>query len=150
MQEFLAEGPDQFDLVLSHAVLEWLSDPRPAINQLARLVASGGRLSLMFYNRNAVLLKRVLRGEFEAALPGDEPRADKPAALDPDAVRLWLRAAGLRVDSTAGIRLFHDHLPESLRQGDELERLMELETAYRKREPFSLLGQHVHYVCSYA
>ena len=43
----------KFDLVLCHAVLEWLDDPRSALRDLARLVKQGGQVSVMFYNRFA-------------------------------------------------------------------------------------------------
>ena len=58
----------KFDLVLCHAVLEWLDDPRSAVRELAQLVKQGGQISVMFYNRFASLLKRTLSGDFEAAL----------------------------------------------------------------------------------
>ena len=58
---------EKFDLVLCHAVLEWLHDPEAAVGDLAMLVKDGGQLSLMFYNRFASLLKRTLAGDFEAA-----------------------------------------------------------------------------------
>lgn len=145
VQELGARVEGTFDLVLCHAVLEWLAQPKEAVGALVPLLAPEGYLSLMFYNRNAALLKRVLRGEFAEALsaaPGESP-----VALDPGEVRSWLIDAGLRVQSKAGIRIFHDHLPEELRTGERLQELLGVEAAYRTREPFASLGQHVHYVC---
>ena len=59
---------EEFDLVLCHAVLEWLDDPKSAVGDVALLVKQRGHLSLMFYNRFASLLKRTFAGDFETAL----------------------------------------------------------------------------------
>ena len=133
---------ERFDLVCCHAVLEWLADPRAAIGPLAERREPEGRLSLMFYNRNAAVLKRVLRGDFDC----DVPAGEGPTPLDPEEVAGWLEAAGLRVLSKAGVRIFHDHMPPDVVEAG-IERLLEVEKAYRRREPFASLGQHVHLVC---
>ena len=68
IQGYANISEEKFDLVLCHAVLEWLDDPKSAVRDLARLVKRGGHLSVMSYNRFASLLKRTLAGHFEAAL----------------------------------------------------------------------------------
>jgi S-adenosylmethionine-dependent methyltransferase len=138
----LRELSERFDLVCCHAVLEWLAEPRAAIEPLGERLEPEGRLSLMFYNRNAAVLKRVLRGDFDHDIAGGEG----PAPLDPEEVAGWLEAAGLRVLSKAGVRIFHDHLPPEVVEAG-FDRLLEVEKAYRGREPFASLGQHVHLVC---
>jgi S-adenosylmethionine-dependent methyltransferase len=147
-QDARARVEGDFDLVLCHAVLEWVARPRDAVAATVPLMTPDGYLSLMFYNRNAAILKRVLRGDFTGAL-ADSPEASPtgPAPLDPARVRGWLARAGLRVQSKSGIRIFHDHLPDSLRAGESLDALLQVETAFRKREPFASLAQHIHYVC---
>jgi S-adenosylmethionine-dependent methyltransferase len=142
-----------FDLVVCHAVLEWLADSRAALSSLAPLLASDGQLSLLFYNRNAALLKRVLHGEFGRALDelaGDwQPRGwgDGCVPLAEDDVSRWLTELGLSVQWRAGIRIFHDHLPPAMRHGEGLDLLLQVERAFRNREPFASLAQHLHLVC---
>jgi S-adenosylmethionine-dependent methyltransferase len=115
-----------FDLVVCHAVLEWLADPRAALSSLAPLLASDGQLSLLFYNRNAALLKRVLHGEFGRALDelADDwqPRGwgDGCVPLAEDDVSRRLTELGLSVQWRAGIRIFHDHLTSATREGEDL------------------------------
>lgn len=72
----LGEGlaGERFDVVCCHAVLEWLADPRGAVGHLAGLLGPEGRLSLMFYNRDAALLKRALEGDLSLALGEASPR----------------------------------------------------------------------------
>lgn len=55
IQGYANIADERFDLVLCHAVLEWLDDPKSVVGDLARLVKQGGHLSVMFYNRFASL-----------------------------------------------------------------------------------------------
>ncbi len=134
----------QFDLVLCHAVLEWLADPHSAVRVLAAMMKRNGYLSLLFYNRNAAVLKRAFAGNFS---PEKAAARIRPHALDPDDVREWVRRAALRVVSTSGIRIFHDHLASPVKRGGQLRRLVDMEIAFRQREPFASIAQHVHLVC---
>ena len=142
---------ESFDVVCCHAVLEWLADPREALGHLAGLLGPEGALSLMFYNRNATLLKRALEGDFTFAMGEDAPRrtgwGEGAIPLVEDSVRGWLEEWGLRVRSKAGIRILHDHVPEELRRPERIGELLEAEKKLRSREPFASLGQHTHLVC---
>jgi len=132
-------------------VLEWLADPRGALGHLAGLLGPEGRLSLMFYNRDAALLKRALEGDLALALGGDVSRrsgwGEGATPLAEHSVRGWLGELGLRVRSKAGIRVLHDHVPEELRRPERIGELLEAEKRLRSREPFASLGQHTHLVC---
>ncbi len=144
---------EQFDLVLCHAVLEWLEDPRAAVGDLARLVKPGGQLSVMFYNRFASLLKRTLAGDFEAALgdfqtgPVRRGWGEGATALDYETMVSWLQGQALEVEAKAGIRIFHDHVVDKLDGPQGLTQLIELEKAVCRTEPFASLGQHTHLTC---
>ena len=145
----------KFDVITCHAVLEWLSDPRETLGHLVEFLKHDARLSLMFYNRNATLMKRILGGEFAPALQeyeeGFSPRGWGQGAtpLREENVREWLDELGLAVRSKAGIRIFHDHVPDSARNGEKLETLLEIEKKLRDEEPFASLGQHIHLVCKW-
>lgn len=140
----------RFDLVVCHAVLEWLAEPAEAPRQLAALIAPSGRLSLLFYNVNAALLKRAVRGRPGEALREldsiAEPRPDGATPLRERDVRAWLSAAGLEVEHRAGVRIFHDHVQEPLTE-QGLAGLLALEKRCRTEEPFASLAQHLHLVC---
>jgi S-adenosylmethionine-dependent methyltransferase len=153
IQELATVLDDRFDVITCHGVLEWLAEPREAVARLVRFLHRDGYLSLMFYNRNAWLLKRVLSGDVAAALgkPGYVRRTEWGAGAVPlpeETVREWLGGLGFAVRSKSGIRIFHDYLAADARSGDQLDALLEVELALRGREPFSSLGQHVHLVCS--
>jgi S-adenosylmethionine-dependent methyltransferase len=148
LQDFTSKQP--FDVVLNHAVLEWLVNPKEALEQLVKHLKPDGYLSLMFYNRNTALFKHILAGNFSEILLNDQNsfvgswnEACKP--LYPETVISWLEDFGIELKSKSGIRIFHDFIAEKDKEG-KLEELLVLEKATRKREPFASLAQHVHVV----
>ncbi len=155
VQNLEVSDPGKFDIVTCHAVLEWLDDPRETLGRLVEFLKHNGRLSLMFYNRNATLLKKVLGGELSSALQGYDKGlpsrgwGEGATPLTEKDVRGWLDEFGLRVCSKAGVRIFHDHVPESARNGEQLETLLTLEKKMRREEPFASLGQHIHLACEW-
>ena len=151
IQELRQQVGNQFDIVLCHAVLEWLADPKAALGQLLKFLKPNGRLSLLFYNCNAALQRRIFRGECVEAVreleDGCARRDNGCLPLGEASVREWLEEFGVAVRSKAGIRIFHDYLPDALRASERLGDLLEAEKAFRKREPFASLGHHLHLVC---
>lgn len=150
IQDFVAPAPGTFDLLICHAVLEWVSDPRDVLRALRRLLHGGGYLSVMFYNRNAALLKQALKGDFEKALAasvGEQSyqgwgRGVNP--LDNDAVAVWLEESDFNVVEKAAVRVLHDHIDEEKRGPTRLHSLLALEQHLSRVEPFVSLGQHTH------
>jgi S-adenosylmethionine-dependent methyltransferase len=148
LQDFSTTQP--FDIILNHAVLEWLAEPKAALEQLVKQLKPSGYLSLMFYNRNAVILKDILSGDFslhtfqEDALKSGWNKQAKP--LFPETVMTWLNEFGMHIKSKVGIRIFHDHITEEDKEG-KLEQLLKVEQALRQQEPFASLAQHIHFIC---
>jgi len=143
-----------FTVVLCHAVLEWLADPRTAVMLLASLLGADGVLSLAFYNRNASVLKRMLKGEFAQALREASGQVQErggesgAVALAEHDVREWAHQADLTVYAKAGIRIFHDHLRPAHRTAEWMDDLLVAERRFRREEPFASLGQHIHLLCT--
>jgi S-adenosylmethionine-dependent methyltransferase len=167
---------DTFDVITCHAVLEWLAEPRAVLARVVAALEPDGQLSLMFANRNAHLFKRILSGDLAGVLSDADSEATRPphaeqmrlrrfirlpsgwsrrawghtpAPLSEDVVRSWLESLGFVVQSKAGIRIFHDYVPEDART-ERLDELEALEKIYRSTEPFASLGQHAHLVCTRA
>jgi S-adenosylmethionine-dependent methyltransferase len=148
LQDFSTTQP--FDIILNHAVLEWLAEPKAALEHLVKQLEPNGYLSLMFYNRNAALFKDILSGDFalealqEGAAKSGWKEQVKP--LFPETVVAWLNEFGMVIKSKAGIRIFHDHISEEDKEG-KLEQPLNVERTLRKQEPFASLAQHIHLVC---
>lgn len=77
-----AEG---FDWVWCHAVLAWLQDPADALQRLVGWVRPGGRLSLLFYNRDSMALQQIFRGRY-GYLEKLWARMEAPALAAGDAI----------------------------------------------------------------
>jgi S-adenosylmethionine-dependent methyltransferase len=54
-----------FDVVLCHGVLMYFADPEPVLDDLARLVAPGGLLSLLVRNGDALAMRPGLLGDWD-------------------------------------------------------------------------------------
>ncbi|MEC9483656.1 MAG: methyltransferase domain-containing protein [Halomonas sp.] len=144
-------APGPWPLVVCHAVLEWLADPRAAIATLASLLAPGGHLSLMVFNRDALRFSNVIKGNLNKALEdrlegtGKRQRLTPVSPLQHEQVATWLGEHGLTIRHVAGIRVFHDYLRE--RDPDEatLQHVFELERRYCDVDPYWRLGRYLLY-----
>jgi len=139
-----------YDLVLFHAVLEWVADPRAVLQQVMARVREGGTLSVMFYNRHSTIFRSVLRGFLHKVLTGDIRGKGKGltpiSPLEPDEVLAWLQEGGFRVELRTGIRVFHDYMHHDVRKKLDEADLIALETEYSRREPYRSLARYYHVV----
>ncbi|PIE69949.1 MAG: tRNA uridine 5-oxyacetic acid(34) methyltransferase CmoM [Deltaproteobacteria bacterium] len=139
-----------YDLVLGHAVLEWLAAPRQGLTHLAACVKPGGALSLMIYNLHALVFRNALQGNFRkimnAAFAG-HPRSLTPThPLEPEAVARWLDAEALRVCCQTGIRVFTDCLRPEIREARTYADILALERRYARINPFADMGRYIHFL----
>ncbi|MFC0269300.1 methyltransferase [Kushneria aurantia] len=151
LQALAERAPGPWPLIFCHAVLEWLIEPRAAIETLAQQLAPGGWLSLMVFNEAGLVMSNVVKGNLERVLDGNlagygrRKRLTPIAPLRHEQVVEWLHAVGLEVRDVTGIRVFHDYLREREPDSATLERLFELERRYCRIEPYWRLGRYLHY-----
>jgi len=151
LQALPERAPGPWPLIVCHAVLEWLAEPREAIRILADLLAPGGQLSLMVFNRDALRFSNIIKGNLTKALDdrlagtGKRRRLTPISPLTHTEVVAWLAEAGLVVEHVAGIRVFHDYLREREPDATTLARLTELEHRYCDVEPHWRLGRYLLY-----
>lgn len=141
-------GDRQYDLVLNHAVLEWLADPKPAVETLKRFLAPQGVLSLMFYNRHAIVWRNLVNGSWQRAhnkhFHHGKNQLMPQNPLDPHEVHEWLLELGLTELRWRGIRCVHDHMPKFMREQKTLEEFTEIESTIGLQAPYRDLGRYVH------
>jgi len=143
-----------FDCVLFHNVLQYVDDPRRAIQAISVPLKAGGLLSLASVNRysdamTAALLHRDLEGAAQAIdarsspHPGFGTVTQRYAAQD---VIEMLQAAGYDLCGHYGIRCVSDYIYDNEKKADpafyaQLERLeIELSDQY----PYYLLARFFH------
>ena len=136
------------DLILFHAVLEWIAEPQVALQALFDCLVPGGALSLMFFNANGLLMRNVVLGNFQLVDP--EVRRRRKRSLSPQyphsppLVYGWLEQMGMQISGKTGVRVFHDYLQSRQLQTQKFEELLALEQLYCRQEPYVSLGRYIH------
>ena len=150
LQELPERFPRKFDLVLNHAVLEWLEAPFDALPLLVDRLKPGGYLSLMFYNRAGHQWRQIMNGGIDTpdeSNPKLRREGNAPQQpLNPAEVEEALKSLGLTVLRWRGIRCIHDHLHDLIRQRLGEEKIAEADLKYGLLEPFRQFGRYVHFV----
>ncbi|MDO6693477.1 methyltransferase domain-containing protein [Aliiglaciecola sp. 3_MG-2023] len=148
----LSDLPTQqtYDVVICHAVLEWLESPLEAISSLLTKVKPGGVLSLSFFNKDAHRFGNLLYGNFDYVAADmkhkNTVRLNPNNALEPQKVIHHLDDLPCEIISSAGIRCFHDYLRDITKQTDEYEKIKAAEIKYGHREPYKWLGKYFHLI----
>lgn len=146
IQELAPESP--FDLVLCHAVLEWVKDPEAFIFCLMNLTAGNGILSLVFYNLTGLVYKNLLRTNYRKVLEQDY--LGYPGSLTPTWPRrlgdvlAWLAVHPFDILCHSGIRVFHDYILDPRDRDRDMDSVLELELSLSREMPYRDLGRFVH------
>lgn len=149
-QELSEQLTTRFDLVICHAVLEWLAEPHTILPVLSRLTAPDGLLSLAFYNRDALIYRNLLKGHFKKLkrqeYAGEGKGLTPQQPLDP---RELERAMSSRwqIVTRSGVRVFHDYMPVEFQGKVNEADLIEMELAHRRHPTFAGLGRYLHWIC---
>jgi S-adenosylmethionine-dependent methyltransferase len=150
IEDFCVQDPRQFDLILCHAVLEWVDDPERLLAGLIQRLKPGGRLSLMFYNRHSIVLRNGLRGNFRKALSsdlsGDGTGLTPTHPCRPEQIEAILQQLQLTIELRAGVRCFYDYLPIKVRQEYKFDDILEMEQTFRHQPPYNLMARYIHLI----
>ncbi|MEH0742399.1 tRNA uridine 5-oxyacetic acid(34) methyltransferase CmoM [Vibrio cholerae] len=137
------------DLVMFHAVMEWLAEPKPALQTLLEQVKPGGIASVMFYNHHGLVYKNVVCGNLPHVLEGMPHRKrfklQPQKGLKPEDVYRWIEESGFRIEGKSGIRCFSDYIGNRQYMGDYTsEDVLALERQLCRQEPYVSLGRYIH------
>ncbi len=146
----LATNLPEFDVVLFHAVLEWLAEPLTGLQSVAQRVRPGGYLSLLFYNRNAMVYSNTLKGGWrlknllDDSYLGRGKKLTPPNPQYPHVVIAKLEQTGFEAIRHTGIRVFHDYLAPEVLGNSHQEDLFTLEYRYCRMPTYRDMGRYVH------
>ncbi len=140
---------EKVDMVMFHAVMEWLANPKEALDILLEQVKPGGVASIMFYNHHGLVLKNVICGNIPHVLNGMPHRKrfklQPQKGLKPEDVYQWIESAGFDIYGKSGIRSFSDYIGNMEYMGDyEFEDVLALEKQLCRQEPYLSLGRYIH------
>lgn len=137
-----------FDLILCHAVLEWVENPQHILRHLTALLKPGAVLSLTFYNRNGIVFKNLLRTNYKKILEQDYAGAKGSLTptwpRQPEQVLQWLAGEPLTICCHSGMRVFHDYILDNNNREREPETVIALELEFSRQMPFRDLGRYQH------
>ncbi|MDO8937643.1 MAG: methyltransferase domain-containing protein [Methylicorpusculum sp.] len=142
----------QFDVILFHAVLEWLANPLPTLQTVIEQVKPGGHLSLLFYNRNTMVFGNVLKGGWRWKNVLDDSYLGKGSKLTPPNPQYphdvidFLENNHFKIITHTGLRVFHDYLNHETLAQSNADELFELESRYCRQPTFRDMGRYVHLV----
>lgn len=148
----------KYDLILCHAVLEWLAEPKLIMDFFDRWLvddrAEKGVLSLCFYNPASFVYRNLVMGNFNL-LHNKDFKADN-GSLTPnhpvakDEVLAWIGDHHYQILHTSGLRVFHDYSP--LKRGGHTnpQAVIDMEVAYSGQDPYKWLARYLHFLVSKA
>ncbi|TNC79717.1 MAG: SAM-dependent methyltransferase [Oleiphilus sp.] len=148
-QEAISELKTQQDLILCHALLEWLAEPARLFERIRPAMKPGAWLSLCFYNPDGLTYRNLIRGNFDW-LDNDSKDAPNETSLTPthpcrrEDVHCWLADNGFEVHSESGIRVFSDYVVEKRGGLQDPEKVLKKELQYSTRLPFKHMGRYLH------
>ncbi|MCG8642166.1 MAG: methyltransferase domain-containing protein [Desulfobacterales bacterium] len=148
IQHFTRDTDRLYDMVLCHAVLEWVTDPRSLIRILLTHLKPGGILSLTFYNLHGMVYKNLLRTNYKKIVRKEYhgwPGSLTPAnPLTADQVLSWIEPYPLTVLCHSGIRVFHDYILDPKDRTRHPDTVLALELEFSRQPPYRDLGRYQH------
>ena len=151
IQDLSEHTAEQYDIVLFHAVLEWLAEPEKILKQLLKFIKPGGYLSLMFYSRTGLIYQNLTRGNFNNiltnSLSGEGKSLTPTNPQIPEDVYRWLNDFKLNTVLKSGVRVFYDGIHRERRKQISENELIELEKRFSRVEPYCSLARYIHVLC---
>lgn len=137
----------KFDLILCHALLEWLANPDAIMAFFDEYLVSDGVLSLCFYNPASLIYRNLIMGNFYQL---DNPRPTDTHTLTPthpvalSMVEDWLTQHNYDVLVHSGIRVFSDYAPLKRGGHNNPDDVVAMELRYSQTHPFWQMGRYLH------
>jgi len=152
IQDLNKNSVGEFDLVLNHAVLEWVTNPAEVLSTTVSLLKPKGKLSLLYYNSNSLVFRNLIRGNFYKVKSGDfkgEAGGLTPTnPLNPQEVEYELNQLGLNIEIQSGVRVLYDYMSKDLQQSRSFEDILEMERTYCRQQAFQYLGRYIHIIAT--
>lgn len=135
----------QFDLILCHAVLEWVQDTTQLFGVIDGLLKQGGSLSLCFYNPASFVYRNLVMGNFRHL---NNPKPADKGSLTPNSPVSYetviQHLQGYDIIQESGIRVFYDYTTHKRGGLADPQAVIEMELAYARLLPYRLMGRYLH------
>ena len=140
-----------YDLILCHAVMEWVEDQRKLLEIIKSRLSPGGELSLLVYNRDALLYQSLIVGNFNYISCNFQSKHRQKLTpkypVVPAELEHTLQELGFTIQRKTGIRVFHDYVRDKKIQTEKFDEILKYEKTYARDPRFINLGRYIHYIC---
>lgn len=139
------------DLILCHAVVEWLAEPEDLFKHISAGLKPGGLLSLCFYNPAGRDMRNLIMGNFKLLNRSESVRADN-GSLTPNnpstlaQIELWLEKYQMTIEQLSGIRVFSDYTVHKRGGLAFADQVQEMELKYATQSPYNRMGRYIHII----
>lgn len=149
VQELPIELEGTYDLILFHAVLEWLIEPEKTLEFLLRFLKPDGQLSLLFYNKQGLIMRHLTLGNFhfveKGYLSGVGEKSLTPISpLISTDVLSWFERWGYKLQCHSGVRCFYDFMDEDEKAKLKGEDVVRLELLHSQQDPYREIARYIH------
>lgn len=152
--QFLEDLPSlnlpQFDLITCHAMLEWLPNPYQFFEIALPLLKKGGKLSLLFYNREGLIYHNLIRGNFHYVergnFSGEAGGLTPISPIDPIVFESFLQDQGLTILKKSGIRTYYDFMNRDARNRISEEDHLKMELRYSEIPGYQPHARYLHWL----
>ncbi|WP_020209713.1 methyltransferase domain-containing protein [Gilvimarinus chinensis] len=142
------KADEPFDVVICHALLEWVVQPMELLARLLTKVKPGGYMSVIFYNQHSLVYKNLLRANYKKILNQDYKAYRGSLTpinpLLPEQVREFCRESGFQQLCCSGIRVFHDYILDPQLRAADPDAVIQLELAHSRQLPYRDMGRYIH------
>ncbi len=110
----------KYDLVLAHAVIEWLENPSDIIPILKHVTHNDSTISLLFYNVNGLIYHNLIRGNYRYIeknnFRGEQGGLTPISPVNPAELEKTLNEQGFTIIHKSGIRTYYDYMTKENKQ----------------------------------
>lgn len=140
----------KFDLIICHAMLEWLPEPRLFFETIKPFLTVGGKLSLLFYNREGLIYHNLVRGNFHyierGNFKGEAGGLTPISPIDPIDLENYTQADGYIIVKKSGIRTYYDFMNKEARNRISEEDHLKMELKYSQRADYLSHARYLHWL----
>lgn len=141
---------EPYDLVMAHAVIEWLENPLDIIPILQHTTHAHSTISLLFYNINGLIYHNLVRGNYRYVkknnFHGEHGGLTPISPVDPVALEHALNAQGFNVIHKSGIRTYYDYMTKENKQKITEDEHIEMEMQCSTLPQFLPNARYLHWL----
>lgn len=147
---FAKENNQFFDLVLCHAVLEWVEDGEELLQLCVGKIKNNGYFSLLTYNKNALFFAQHVFGNFDYL--DQNLITKKPAKLTPKYPRdlkflfNQINNINLKIVKQSNIRCFYDYMKKADADRHSNNRIIEYEINLSDQLEYQSVARYLHFL----